>query len=340
MNVPGMWTSYQYNIDYMRPPQAPPNKYVYVKQNFIPPQVPQPAIVPINVHINPNFNKKVFVNPNFQGNIVQSCVIPKVHLNPNSQNIKLQMTEIIQNEKTATGGDNGNKIHINPNVLRTIKVPVEENKVTLTNNFKNSNKIVYLSKTKLVRHPDKISRANFKKIRRVSICSNYKIIKSPLLNKKLPRDRKSKKTILFSPLKYKLVKIKTSPIVKKNKKYKLDNRMLKEFRDQEIQRSSEVCVMKTNTTASLLKIGNILYQKSPHSLKRTSDGKKTRASDILSIQTKKIKNSKYKFVKRKSFIKSVSNGSLIKRSNSKIKSEYVVVNINHFFYLQLFFQVY
>lgn len=310
MNIIGTW-SFQYT-GCVLPPMPPPNRFVYVKQNFVQ-AMPLQESLNTKVHINPNFNKKVFVNPNFQGNMVQSSVTPKIHVNPHSQNIQFK-----KNMSNVEKDDHRKQIHINPNILRTIPIPVKEKKQTNV-----SNKIVYSSKTKLIRKPEKSPGApSNQKARRKSVCSKYKIVKSHLLKKMLTTDIKNK-TKLISPMKYRLLKMKST--LKKNNLYKLDNRLSnKTAGSQKIcdqaKRNSRVCLKKYKTP-SLLKIDNIIYRKSLHSLRRTPDIKKVRSSNnSLKIQTKTICKSRYKFSRKKSTSRnSTPNTALLKKSNSKTK---------------------
>lgn len=307
MHITGSWPS-QYT-GYVVPP---PNRFVYVKQNFVQ-GLPQQESSNPKVHVNPNFNKKVFVNPNFQRNVGQSTVNTKIHVNPHSQNIQID-----KNMLSLENSDYTKKIHVNPNILRSIPIPVEDKK-----QINSSNKIVYSSRTKLIRNSDKSpGTSSTQKTRRKSVCSKYKIVKSHLLKHMSSPDKKTR-TKLISPGKYKLLKLKFT--VKRNNQYKLDNRLsIKTAVSQKIcdqnKRNSKVCLKKFKTP-SLLKIDNILYRKSLHSLRRTSDIKKVRCPiSALKTESKTICKSRYKLLRKRSGIKKcLPNTTLLKRSNSKTK---------------------
>lgn len=312
MPHPDTWLPQDYQMGYSLPTT---NRFVYVKQNFIP---PQPEVLNTTVHINPNFNKKVFVNPNFQRNVGQQpSVTPKIHINPNSSKIN------IDNQRILDRVDKVKKIHVNPNILRTIPIPAETKNNSVTESSTSTNKIVYSSRTKLIRKPDKLPSTSTPKTRRKSICSKYKIVKSHLLKKKFTYDDTKKKFI--SPMKYKFVKTKLSHF-KKNSQYKVDNRLSKKVSDSkrlasQIKRNSKINVLKYKTS-NIVRIDNVLYRKSPHSLRKTSYGKKVKNTIISKTPPKTITKSRYKIVRRKSLAKEQNNAQnslALKRSSSKTK---------------------
>lgn len=297
MQVSGPWPIY--NGSYVMPPQ---NRFVYVKQNVH--QTVSQDLQTNKVHINPNFNKKVFVNPNFQHHCVQAESAPKIHINPHVANVQLTLR---QTESTTKS----NKIHVNPNVLRSIPVPVVTNK-SVIKPTSNLNNIVYASRTRLIRKTVDKSPNLSKMIytnRRSSICSKYKIIKSSL-----------HKPFLVKNIKYKLIKPKSTTIVKSQ--YKLDNRnMNKQIKFKTIcNHVRKKSLSIKYRSASLLKIGGILYQKLPHSLKRTSNSKKYGFSNVSKTSDKLFTKSKYKIIRRKSANKSAFSGcSTLRKSSSKTK---------------------
>lgn len=310
----GTWLPQHYQMGYSLPHT---NRFVYVKQNFIP---PQPEVLNTTVHINPNFNKKVFVNPNFQRNVGQQPpVTPKIHINPNSSKIN------IDNQSILDRVDKVKKIHVNPNILRTIPIPAETKNSSVTETSMSSNKIVYSSRTKLIRKPDKLpSTSRTPKTRRKSICSKYKIIKSHLLKKKFIYDDLKTKTKLKSPMKHNFVRTKLSQF-KKNSQYKVDNRLSKVSDSKrlasQIKRNTKINVLKYKTS-NIVRIDNVLYRKSLHTLRKTSYGKKFKNTIISKTPPKTISKSRYKIVRRKSLAKEQNNAQntlALKRSSSKTK---------------------
>lgn len=328
MDTTGSWSTYYYNNVSAIPPyvSTPANRFVYVKQNYV---QPQPILPPTQkptgnkVHINPNFNKKVFVNPNFQGNSAPTPVIPnKIHINPNLQNIKLSILKS-KPQATIDNGGRTTKIHVNPNILKTVPIPLE-NKAT--NEFCRLNKVVYSSRTKLIRKPERKRSVSNSRKKRLSICSKYKIVKSSLQKKK-KLSNSLLNTTLITPSKYKLrrlktIKVKSSPkVLKRKNKYKLDNRISNKAENTNVSTPKQLNTgyLTKNKRTSLLKIGEVFYKKSVYTLKRASDAKKARSLNISKGSQRTISTSKYKLVRKKSDGKnSPQNNQLQRRNNSKM----------------------
>ncbi|XP_018565091.1 zinc finger CCCH domain-containing protein 3 [Anoplophora glabripennis] len=299
------------------------NKFVYVKQDF----THRPTeIEPIKVLVNPNFNKKVFVNPNFNGNIKkQSTLPPKIHINPNVQNLKLRNDEC-----------KNNKIHINPNILRN--APVSKNDTMVEENYNNNrgqncgkeaNCTIISTRTKLVRTSAKnISETKIKK-RRSSIRSQFKIIKSSLLEKSMSHKNRTGS-------KYKLIiksNNKSCPVSKPVNKSKLDNRSAK-IMDTSPRSKKYVYInrflnitdiarnnlLKQNKNKlSTINIGGILYKKSENGLNITLNPHKK--NNMRKVQDNGIRKSKYKFMRKSS----ITNSQILKQSKSSMVGVKIVI---------------
>jgi hypothetical protein len=127
-------------------PSTSTNRFIYVKHNFVNPN-PNPTV---RVLVNPHFKKKVYVNPQFTGNVCQ------IHVNP------------AQNAKP--------KIHVNPNVLKNFATSVKSvPKVEPVLESKSTT--VISTRNKLVRVPynpaDRVVRK-----RRSSVHTKYKIVRT------------------------------------------------------------------------------------------------------------------------------------------------------------------
>jgi hypothetical protein len=127
-------------------PSTSTNRFIYVKHNFVNPN-PNPTV---RVLVNPHFKKKVYVNPQFTGNV------SKTHVNP------------AHNAKP--------KIHVNPNVLKNFATSVKSvPKVEPVLESKSTT--VISTRNKLVRVPynpaDRVVRK-----RRSSVHTKYKIVRT------------------------------------------------------------------------------------------------------------------------------------------------------------------
>lgn len=292
------------------------NKFVYIKQNFARTSTEHDHV---KVLLNPNFNKKVFVNPNFSGNIGRSTPsnpFPKIHVNPNIQNIKLGTDEY----------RNVNRIHVNPGVLRNVSLSIK-NAVTRENSNKIEKEInhtIISTKTKLVRSTVKnVSETKIRK-RRSSIRTQYKIVKSSLLEKSFGKENGIKS-------KYKLIKLSNKytqgcnikPVINK---FKLDNRGIKttkaSFKNRRYVYVNRFLNISDIARNNLLKynknklcavnIGGVLYKKSPNSLKRTLNPYK-KTNNVKKVQGNATSKSKYRLTRKSSNV-SITNNQILKLS--------------------------
>ncbi|KAJ8922159.1 hypothetical protein NQ315_004094 [Exocentrus adspersus] len=275
----------------------PANRFVYFKQNFNLHTSVMPD--PVKVLINPNFKQKVFVNPNFNANVnngVLSNPVPKIHVNPNAHSIKHRN----DTRESATG----NTIHVNPNILRN--VPVSANHITAKASvsesnskgcdYKEVNRTIISTRTKLVRS------SGIRK-RRSSIKSQFKLIKSSVLEKSVGAE----KTI---GSKYKIVKAgstyaqqdhgtnkfkvdhrhKTLGSTVKNKKYVYVNRFLS------ISDMARNGLLKQNKNRKLLEYSGV-FKKSPINSKKTTNLYK-KINNTRKSQGSFICKSKYKLTNK------------------------------------------
>lgn len=250
------------------------SKYRYVKQNVLPTSVPSKVLV------NPNFNKTVFVNPNFRPTTVivnpnfrsvTSPVPGKIHINPN----------VTINLPKETGN-----IHVNPKVLQNITKP-EPIKQPLT----------FSSKTKLVRKPLKEKHIEIsKRVRRTSIHSKFKIIKSGL-------NKSGEKNKLLFTSKYKLKRTSAIKSDKSKTRFKLDNRRLSGSSSKSkfvfVNRYIDISDIAKKVPLRKKNIVNIsgnLYITTPNRLRKTSSTHKNKKSGI-NKQEKLLKKNKYKIVR-------------------------------------------
>ncbi|XP_023013476.2 zinc finger CCCH domain-containing protein 3 [Leptinotarsa decemlineata] len=189
------------------------NKYVYFRQNFLAPTAEQRNITS-KVLVNPHFNKKVFVNPNYRPAnthvpVVTGEYMPvisnKIHINPK--------IHTVTPPAPAT-----RKILVNPKVLRNIPVVQQENPLSVRpverrlqlEQCKGHVKVSQVASQKLA------SPAANKRIRRLSIHSKFKIVRSQSRSKENEELRK-----LGLEAKIKLSSLKKYHTANK---FKLDNR--------------------------------------------------------------------------------------------------------------------
>ncbi|XP_050517167.1 zinc finger CCCH domain-containing protein 3 [Diabrotica virgifera virgifera] len=283
-------------------PDVPfPNKYVYIKQNFILDGGQQP--VPSKVLVNPHFSRKVFVNPNYNPN--NNTIVPgKIHINPN---VAMQKENI------------SNKIHVNPKVINSIGAPTTLEPI--------KQPITYSSKTKLVRKPLKEQPSSLsKRSRRSSVYSKFKIVKSSAVTK--PGEMKIKSKLLFNT-KYKLKRINASnsnkylipQSVQLGNKYKLDrrSRSVSSSRSRFVFANrflsiSDIAKKVPLRTKSLVNISGIFYKKSPNKLQRTLSSPKDKKKTTKDANT--LKKNRFKIVRQP------ENKSALEKKNSRITSRY------------------
>lgn len=263
------------------------NRYIYLRQG---------ANQNHMIHVNPHFNKKkVFVNPNFQSSNNLVSTVPKIHINPNVQNVNFS----------------ANKIHVNPKVLKNIST------INRTDNVKSTiqksvqdkqNEIkpaVYSSRTKLIRSSEKNLKSTPEPKRfKTLINTKFKIVKSQINTKKTK-----------SPLsKYKLIQYMTSPEKKKIivNKFKVDNRLRRSSNSTALHSKKFVSKHKLIRVIRQSKSPNKVYEKSVSSLQK-SPNKRVRRISILNHT---ICNSKYKIVKS-NIIKSSSSKVILKSPRNK-----------------------
>ncbi|XP_057671592.1 zinc finger CCCH domain-containing protein 3 [Diorhabda carinulata] len=265
------------------------NKYRYVKQNVL------PTVTPSKVLINPNFNKTVFVNPNFRPGTTTYPIPGKIHVNPN---VTINLPK-----------DRGN-IHVNPKVLQNLSITKQEFiKQPLT----------YSSKTKLVRKPLKERYTEVpKRVRRTSVYSKFKIIKSSVLNKSGEKNR-----LLFNS-KYKLKRIsanKTDKTFKSKTRFKLDNRRFSGgskfvFINRYID-ISDIAKKVPLRAKNIVNIGGNLYITTPNRLQKTASAQKNKKNSF-NKQEKVLKKNKYKIVR----LSQVKYSSEKRKSGNKVVSRY------------------
>ncbi|CAH1179236.1 unnamed protein product [Phaedon cochleariae] len=284
------------------------NKYVYVKHNFVP-TLQEQGYTGSKVLVNPLFNKKIFVNPNYH---VPSTSLPtKIHINP-----RIKTADLAENITK-------NNIHINPKVLRNI--PIME-----SNFSKNSllNHRIEQSPKTVVTIPQRV--------RRTSVCSKFKIVRStynssPSLKK---RYEKCNKTLVNTRYKFSRGMPSNRSPPKSTKianKYKLDNRKNKNIitspknkfiyvnRFLSIRDIAKKVLLKPNkkSKSNLVNIRGTMYNKSPNSLRRTSTSRKS-IPNILKVQNM-ISKSKYKYVRR-TLLATTDNKLRYTKRVSKVKS--------------------
>ncbi|XP_072399757.1 uncharacterized protein ZC3H3 [Diabrotica undecimpunctata] len=268
-------------------PEVPfPNKYVYIKQNFILDGGQQP--LPSKVLVNPHFNRKVFVNPNYKPSNMQTSVPGKIHINPHMANMSMHKENIC------------NKIHVNPKMINSVGAPSKLEPI--------KQPITYSSKTKLVRKPLKEQLSPLtKRSRQLTVYSKFKIVKSSAVSK--PGEMKVKSKLLFNT-KYKLKRINTSksdkyliPQSLELNKYKLDRRT----RSVSSSRSrfvfvnrflsiSDIAKKVPLRTKCLVNISGIVYKKSPNKLQRTSSLLKDKRKQLK--DTNALKRNVFKLVRQ------------------------------------------
>lgn len=268
------------------------NKFVYFKQNF----VSNVQSASSKVLVNPHFNKKVFLNPNyipsnpptFSGNI---------HVNPN---IAFSLPR------------ENSKIHINPKILQKVPSSQDYKNVPLKTNAEEpkQNIIMYSSKTKLIRKPVKEQTVQeSKRIRRTSIYTKFKAVKSCTLNKSPESNTKNR--LVFNS-KYKLRRetsnklVKSSSPVKLRTRFKLDNRSKtllsithKNAKYVFINRFLSITdIAKTvplRTNRSLLNISGIMYKNTPNRLQKVIKIEKRKL--LLSNRKNPLSKTRFKIVR-------------------------------------------
>ncbi|CAH1954157.1 unnamed protein product [Acanthoscelides obtectus] len=180
------------------------------------------------------------------------------------------------------------------------------------------------SRTKLICTPVKQFTP---KIRRLSVKSQFKIVKSTIRNKATKKSLSCTNMNVFSTTKHKLIKFKNNDISRlniTNNKFKLDNRQRKSsITSPKVKKfiyinqfttakelASVIPSKGASKNLSLVNIQGVLYKKSCHSLQRAN-------GSIYKVRKSPLKrqslNSKYKFVKR-----SPSGKALENRNSSNI----------------------
>ncbi|KAG5882917.1 hypothetical protein JTB14_023379 [Gonioctena quinquepunctata] len=281
--------------------QIPVNKYVYFKHNFIAAAQPQ-VVVNSKVLVNPHFNKKVFINPNYHLSTKDTSVkTSKIHINPRIQSIKPPDSTRIK------------KILLNPEVLRNVPT--------------NAGNRAVRSTVELMREvPETVNVGSIEKAfiskeapiparkRRLSVRSKFKIVRSH--SKCKENDKKDIGSLTrvcsgryepsFKKLragnKFKLDNRKKSTIILKKTKYYFDNKF-SSLGDVAKRLHTKINKTKKMKSPNLLNIGGTFYKNSPNSLRRTSAFLSKSKQNILKIQNKPISKSKYRYIKRTSLSK-------------------------------------
>ncbi|XP_066148330.1 zinc finger CCCH domain-containing protein 3 isoform X2 [Euwallacea fornicatus] len=264
----------------------PISAYQYINPQFNRTQISQKVLV------NPHFRAKpkVFLNPNFQGELSLCSHIPArnaIHVNP------LLCSTVVKPLPLSQG-----HIHVNPNInnvqvpkpqtvhvnpkFKDIKGAVDVNVETVP---KKQKKVVVLTKTKLIRSPVIIKKVK----KRIFVKSKFKIVRAKANS---PVRNFNKKTETFNRTRFKIDnrKGKLSPSIKTTKKqYSAFNKWSLQnnntLRKQVVKPRS---LVQTSTCHSLVNISGVLYKKSNNCLKKAGSLGKTSISkqQLLKSQLK------------------------------------------------------
>lgn len=238
------------------------NRFVYVNQNTF---SEQPKVL-----INPHFKKTVYINPNFS----KINTSNKIHVNPNVKSIHVNP-----------------KIHVNPSVLKSI-LPHNTNQAENNQPKENIpaetvNRTIVSTRTKLIRVPEEKLKIGSGRVKRNSIRTKYKIVKSNTSDSVQTRN-----VIPFSKRNiYKLDNTKLNISISSNKTSKGRKKYVYINRFPSISEIAKNALLKPGLkqrNMRLVNISGVMYKKSPNSLKK------------MSQVVKKVPNlkSKYKLVKK------------------------------------------
>ncbi|XP_066256499.1 zinc finger CCCH domain-containing protein 3 isoform X2 [Euwallacea similis] len=273
------------------------------------------------VLVNPHFRAKpkVFLNPNFQGDLPLRSHIPArnaIHVNPLLCNTMVKQLPLSQRQ-----------IHVNPNI-KNVQVPKPQ-MVHVNPKFKDikgavdvdvetvpkkQKKVVVLTKTKLIRSPVTTKKGK----RKTFVKSQFKIVRGKVNS---PVRNLNESTETFSRTRFKIDNRRgKSPLsVRATKKqYNFFNKWsLQNTNTPRRQVVKPRSLVQTSTCHSLVNISGVLYKKSNNCLKKTGSLGKTSVSRQQLVKSQlKLNTSK---------VKLKSNSHEEGRSNKRIVKKFKII---------------